>query len=152
MSQLLGKLKDIVSELDEEDIKELREKKNQKREEKKKDYHLQQPTKEELKTYKIDQEEAFLIASKDANLKTDYTRNSKYRITYLNFRSYQSGIVKKNNHTYWYIIITEADFSCAMHDEFGCLVLADGTIKDEEELKKLRCYVDTQTGKYYYHL
>ena len=141
MSKLLGKIKNMVSELDEEEKKEWMKEKN---------YNLYQPTKEELETYKIGREEAFLIASRNENLKTDYVKNTKDNITYLRFLTYQSGIVKKKNHAYWYIIITEADISYSAY-EYGSLTLIDGTLK-EEELKKLRCYVDTQTGKYYYSL
>lgn len=95
-------------------------------------------------TYPITQGEAFRIADENQNLKTDFCRNDYRRITYLSLNNCKANLVNKNDEKYWHIQITDGDISWKDEDTF-----CDGFLIDED-LKKLQCLVNVNTGEYIY--
>lgn len=95
--------------------------------------------------YPISQHTAFVIANQDQNLKTDFCKNDNRHISYLNFNDYNIKQINYNNEPHWHIEITKGDISWI--DDYE--TLSDGFLI-EEDLKKLQCLVNINTGKYKY--
>lgn len=106
--------------------------------------------KDEKYDFPIKKSQAIEIAQRNENLKTDYIKNTnRGYITYLNFENKKVKIVKKNNKKYWQLQVISGDVS-------GIKVDTDGDIHwdgwlGKEDLKKLRCLIDVETGEYIYY-
>lgn len=100
--------------------------------------------------FPISQYQAFKIAERNENLKSDFFRNADEYISYLDFTDCKIELLKLNDKQYWHIKITNGDVSSIYTDEFGNSTFTDGTF-GEESLKKLQCLVDVNTGEYIYY-
>ena len=103
--------------------------------------------------YKISQKEAFEIANLNQNLKSDFVRNVEDGITYLSFKKYATDIKTINGKKYWNMKGLEADYS-TVEEDGDCTIFSDGTYREEyskEELDKLNCLIDVDTGEYKYY-
>lgn len=100
--------------------------------------------------YRISPYEAFQIASKNENLKTDYFKRASEFISYLDFTDCKYELVDGDNgKKYWLIRITEGDISSIYTDENLNSTFADGNLT-EEDSPKLQCLIDVETGEYIY--
>lgn len=102
---------------------------------------------EEDKKYKfpITKNHAIDIAYRDENLKTDFFRRRRDYISYIGFKDNKTEVVEINNKKYWQVQILDGEISGIDGD-----CLWDGDL-DEKSLKKLRCLIDVETGKYIYY-
>ncbi len=91
--------------------------------------------------YNVSSEDAYKIAKK--YLVKDFIKNSEINITYIRFTKYK---IKLKDEKYWHIKIIECDMSWVEKDGTLC----DG-IAEENELKKLQCLIDVNTGEYIYY-
>ena len=100
--------------------------------------------------YKISPYEAFQIASRNENLKTNYFRSSDKFISYLHFTDCDYELVDGDNgKKYWLIKITNGDVSSIYTDEELNTTFTDGTF-GKDDLKKLQCLIDVEKGDYIY--
>lgn len=93
----------------------------------------------------ISEKDAFMIANLDENLKTDFCKNDNRNISYINFNNYNIDQITYNNELHWHIEITKGDISWI--DDYE--TFSDGFLVDED-LKKLQCLININTGKYLY--
>lgn len=100
--------------------------------------------------FSISQYQAFKIADRNENLKSDFFRCVDKYISYLDFTDCKIELLKLNDKKYWHIKITDGDISSIYTDEFGNSTFTDGTF-GEESLKKLQCLVDVNSGEYIYY-
>ena len=100
--------------------------------------------------YPISRCKAYHIANLNENLKTDYYRQCKKNITYMNFSSCSVNLIKYENEPYWEVQIEKGDVSWIEYPSDGYTTFCDGFFIDED-LKKLRCLVNAYTGKYIYY-
>lgn len=105
----------------------------------------EEQVKEEKYKYRINKLDAFLIACKDCNLKSDYTKTDNRRITFITFNNYKIKLIHHKDQPYWFIKITDGDISWFDED-----TMYDGFF-DENDLKKLQCYINANTGEYFYY-
>lgn len=115
---------------------------------------LDKPEKKLAKTseYFISPYEAFKIAEKKYNLKTDFFRIADGYISYLDFTDCNVELVDGDNgKKYWLVKITESKFSSinSSEDDFST-TFSDGYI-NKNDLKKLQCLIDVNTGEYIYY-
>lgn len=99
--------------------------------------------------FPLSKKSAFLIANKDCNLKTDFCKNDTRNISYLFFSNSKITSKTYNNESYWHIKITDGDISWASCDENYNLEHYDGFFT-ANDLKKLQCLVNINTGEYKY--
>lgn len=105
-------------------------------------------------TYPISQYEAFQIANKNCNLKTDFYRNTLKNISYLYFSNCDVDLKTINDKKYWQIKITDGEISWLEYNEdetdsFNAPIFCDGYF-GEDDFEKLQCLVDVETGEYTY--
>ena len=98
--------------------------------------------------YPISQKEAFLIANRNENLKTDFCKLKKANITYLYFEKAKVIPVTLLEQTFWHIQILSGEIS-GMKSTKNYDYHWDGTFS-KQDLKRLQCYVDVNTGEYFY--
>ncbi len=98
--------------------------------------------------YPISQKEAFAIANRDENLKTDFWKRKKDNITYLFFEKARVHPVELLDHVFWHVEILSGEISgMKITDKYDeCW---DGFFS-KNDLKLLQCYIDVNTGEYYY--
>ena len=90
------------------------------------------------------------ISKKNNTLKTDFCRNSdREGISYLSFNEYTTDLVALNNKKYWQFQVYSGDISW-ISNEKNETIYNDGWLSDND-LKFLRCLVDTETGDYIYY-
>lgn len=102
-------------------------------------------------TYPISKATAIDIASENQNLKSDFLRNTTYRhVSWLSFNDFFVKLVEVNNRKYWNIQVCSADISHMYYNyEEDSTYHSDGWV-GEENLAKLSCLIDVQTGEYIY--
>ena len=98
--------------------------------------------------YPISQKEAFLIANYDENLKTDFCKLKKANITYLYFEKAKVVPVTLLEQTFWHVQILSGEIS-GMKSTKNYDYHWDGTFS-KNDLKLLQCYIDVNTGEYFY--
>lgn len=107
--------------------------------------------KEEMKyNFPISENQAIEIAERNENLKTDYCKHTnRGAISYLSFEDRKVDLVEIYNKKYWQIQILAGDVSgmSVTDKEDYCW---DGWL-GKDDLKKLRCLIDVQTGEYIYY-
>lgn len=111
--------------------------------------------------YPISQYQAFQIANKNCNLKTDYKKNADKCIVSLDFSDFKIDLINSNNKKkYWLIKITEGDYKYVTpyydeeDDDDDILFRSDVSAHrflDKKDLKKLQCLIDVNTGEYIYY-
>ena len=99
--------------------------------------------------FKISKSQAFKIANANENLKTDYYKRSKKNITYLGFDEKDIKLKTLKGKKYWQIQILSGEVSSVEYGENYTNNL-DGFF-NKEDLKKLRCLIDVETGEYIYY-
>lgn len=101
---------------------------------------------DETDIYPVSKREAVMIAGQSKNLKSDFCRQDDRNIGYIGFNSQDIELKEYNNEKYWHIKVKDADISWydTDSDEY-----CDG-FAQEDDLKKLQCLVNVQTGKYIY--
>lgn len=101
--------------------------------------------------FKISKNEAFNIANRNENLKSDYCRTLRKKLTYLSFDKKKITLVNLNNKSYWKIQILSGETSGIDYDyENNTETLWDGFIL-KKDLKYLRCLIDVNTGEYIFY-
>ncbi len=103
---------------------------------------------DEKYNYPILRSEAFKIANRNQNLKSDFCRNDKRDISYLSFDKWDIDIKKIDDNTYWKVQILKGDISW-IKNENKCTTNFDGFLV-EKDLKKLCCLINVETGEYKY--
>ncbi len=100
--------------------------------------------------YPVTQRDAIKIADENENLKTDFVRNTyTYKnITWLSFNNYHVELKKVNERKYWNVQVKDADISYVINHIDGT-EFCDGYVSNEN-LAKLNCLIDVQTGEYIY--
>ena len=98
--------------------------------------------------YPISQKEAFQIANRDENLKTDFCKNKKENITYLFFEKARVCPVELLGNIFWHVQILSGEISgMEVTDQYD--YHWDGNFS-KKDLKLLQCYIDVNTGEYFY--
>lgn len=107
--------------------------------------------KDEKYNLPISKRKAYEIAQKNENLKTDYFRKSgRGYLSYISFIDEEIELVEINNKKYWQIQILGGNVSGIEDTEDGGTRYWDGFF-GEDDLRKLRCLIDTETGEYIYY-
>ena len=99
--------------------------------------------------FNISKSDAFYIANKNENLKTDYYRRRKGNITYIGFNDKSIKLVSLNNKKYWQIQILDGEVSGIDYD--GKYETCWDGFFGKSDLKKLSCLIDVDTGEYSYY-
>lgn len=100
--------------------------------------------------YPIKRSMAIEISKKNNTLKTDFCRNSdREGISYLSFNEYKTDLVALNHKKYWQFQVYSGDISW-ISNEKNETIYNDGWLSDND-LKFLKCLVDTETGDYIYY-
>lgn len=98
--------------------------------------------------FTVSKNEAYEIASESNNLNSDFCKNDNRNITYLRFNSYDTNLFVIDNTKYWKVQIIAGDISWIEYaDEFATNY--DGFLI-EEDLEKLCCLINVETGEYKY--
>lgn len=93
---------------------------------------------------------ALKIANQNNTLKTDFCRNShREGISYLSFDNYTIDLIEKDNKKYWQYQVFSGDISWINY-QGNETEFCDGKLA-EDDLKFLRCLIDTETGDYIYY-
>lgn len=101
--------------------------------------------------FPISKGDAFEIATRNSNLKTDFCKAQKYDYTYLGFKKTKIELVKLKNKKYWQIQILDGDTAGVDYDRrYKTVEEWDGSLAGDD-LPLLRCLVDVETGKYIYY-
>ena len=110
-------------------------------------YDLQRKPKDPYH-YPISQKQAFLIANHNENLKTDFCRNKRGNITYLFFEKARVRPVELLGQMFWHVQILSGEISgMKVTDQYD--YHWDGVFS-KRDLKLLQCYIDVNTGEYFY--
>lgn len=112
------------------------------------DFEYDEKQLDEKYNYPILRSEAFKIAIRNQNLKSDFCRNDKRDISYLSFDKWDIDIKKIDDNTYWKVQILKGDISW-IKNENKCTTNFDGFLV-EKDLKKLCCLINVETGEYKY--
>ena len=100
--------------------------------------------------YYISPYHAFQIADKPCNLKSDFCRRYNYSYSYLDFVNCNIELVDADNQRkYWLVSITAAKQSKITVTE-DTTIFSDGILL-KDDLKKLQCLIDVNTGEYFYY-
>ena len=97
----------------------------------------------------VSERDAVRIAEADENLRSDFAKNSPDSPTSYSIRSEDVNTAIKDGKEYWLVQVTECMFG-GCYEEGDALCFYDGEF-NEEELDKLRCLIEKETGAYIYY-
>lgn len=114
-------------------------------------------TKEEIEKegekypFPIKKRMAIDIARQSNTLKTDFCRNSNREcVSFLGFFNYDINLIEKDGKKYWQYEVFDGDISWIEYDKKERETYCDGKLSSDD-LKYLRCLIDTETGEYIYY-
>lgn len=97
----------------------------------------------------ISKRDAVEIAEADENLRSDFAKNSPDSPTSYSIRSERVNTAIKDGKEYWLVQVTKCMFG-GSYEVNGEECYHDGYF-NEEQLDKLRCLIDKETGAYIYY-